>query len=214
MSPEEQDEVAMRWLGPGNTYEKLGLPCSASKEQVNKAHRKLIKKLHPDKNKSARADEAFKLMSNEVEVIMNVNSRRKYDEELLLKSNPFRIYVKSGSISTNFLVCSSDTISVVKDKLVLEWAWLDRYDQEEEMFLGWPGWHLSGRKMDDSRRLLDYGVKEDQVLFLVVESVVEQALKKELEEERVKSEDLENKVIEMEKERKRSEDMEQEVMEH
>ena len=91
MSPEEQDELAMRWLGPGNTYEKLGVPCSAYEEKVIKAHRNLIKKLHPDKNKSPRADEAFKVMSNEVEVLLNVNSRRKYDEQLLIKSRPFRI---------------------------------------------------------------------------------------------------------------------------
>ena len=68
MSPEEQDELAIRWLGPGNTYEKLGVRCSAYEEKVIKAHRNLIKKLHPDKNKSPRADEAFKVMSNEVEV--------------------------------------------------------------------------------------------------------------------------------------------------
>ena len=78
-------------------------------------------------------------------------------------------------MSTNFLVSSLDTISVVKDKLVLELAWLDRYDQEE-IFLGRPGWHLSGMKMKDGRRLLDYGVQEDQVLYLVVESEVEQDL--------------------------------------
>ena len=213
MSPEEQDELAMRWLGPGNTYEKLGVPCSAYEEKVIKAHRNLIKKLHPDKNKSPRADEAFKVMSNEVEVLLNVNSRRKYDEQLLIKSRPFRIYVKSGSMSTNFLVCSSDTISVVKDKLALEWAWLDRYDQEEEMFLGWPGWHLVGRKMEDGRRLLDYGVKEDQVLYLVLESLAEQDLKKELKEKRETIEDLEHKMIDMEKERKTSSDMEQQLME-
>ena len=212
MSPEEQDELAMRWLGPGSTYEKLGLPCSAYKEQVNKTYRELIKKLHPDKNKSTRADEAFKVMSNEVKALLNVNSRRMYDEQFFMKSRSFRIYVKSGSMSTNFLVCSSDTISVVKDKLVLEWAWLDRYDQEE-MFLGRPGWHLDGRKMKDGKKLHDYGVKEDQVLYLVLESLAEQDLKKELKEKRETIEDLEHKMIDMEKERKTSSDMEQQLME-
>ena len=228
MSPEEEEKVVMRMLGPATIYEKLEVSPSASLGQVKKAYRKLTLKIHPDKNNHPRADEAFKLISSEVEMLMDINRRLKYDHQLLQKSSPFLIFVKAGKSLTSFLVSSLDTISVVKDKLSKHWVWLDRYDKEE-MMLGRPGWHLAGIKMKDDRRLLDYEVKQNQVLYMVLESFGEQELKKELEEEKDKSIRLEKQMVdqkeeveqqmfdiknEVQVERDRSDQLQKQVLEH
>ena len=62
--------------------------------------------------------------------------------------------------------------------------------------LGLPGWHVAGRKMEDARSLAFYRVKEDQVLHLVVQSLMEQELMGEIVKGTCKNERLEEKVIE------------------
>ena len=218
MRPEGQDEDMMRVLGPGDLYEKLGVSRSASKVQIKKAYRKLILKLHPDKNSSSRANEASKVIGNTVEVLMDVNKRRKYDHQLLMESSLFLIYVKAGTnCSTSFLVSSSDTISMVKDKVSQVWTWLDRYDREE-MFLGLYGWHQVGKMMEEDRSLGFYGVRQKQELWLVLESFGEQVLKKDLEQEIDRNKRLEQEVMdckkEVEEESYRCNRLEQEIIDH
>ena len=101
--------------------------------------------------------------------------------------------MKTGtSRTTSFLVPLSATISEVKDKVSLAWPWVLR----EEMVLGLPGWHVGGNKMEDARSLSYYRVGEDQVLHMVVQSVMEQELMVDIKEERCKSKRLEQMVIE------------------
>ena len=40
---------------PRDYYEILGVPRSASEDDIKSAHRKLVRKLHPDVNKAADA---------------------------------------------------------------------------------------------------------------------------------------------------------------
>ena len=59
---DDQREVITR-LGKGmNPWQQLGLEKGCSKEEVNKAYRKLAVLLHPDKTAVRGADEAFKLL--------------------------------------------------------------------------------------------------------------------------------------------------------
>lgn len=60
-------------------YQTLGVDRSASKEEINKAYRKLARKYHPDINKSADAEDKFKQLNEAHEVLKNEETRKRYD---------------------------------------------------------------------------------------------------------------------------------------
>jgi curved DNA-binding protein len=62
-------------------YKILGLPKTASQEDIKKAFRKLAVKYHPDKNPGNKAaEEKFKEISEANEVLGDPEKRKKYDE--------------------------------------------------------------------------------------------------------------------------------------
>ncbi len=60
-------------------YSTLGLSKSATKEEIQKAYRKLARKYHPDINKSQDAEEIFKNINEAHSVLSNAESRSLYD---------------------------------------------------------------------------------------------------------------------------------------
>jgi molecular chaperone DnaJ len=50
-------------------YEVLGVPRSASKDEIKNAYRKLALQYHPDRNKSAGSEEKFKEISEAYAVL-------------------------------------------------------------------------------------------------------------------------------------------------
>jgi curved DNA-binding protein CbpA len=68
-------------------YKVLGLSKDASQDDIRKAHRKLVRRYHPDANpEDARAEERFKEMQRAYEVLSNPEKRREYDEGLRISS--------------------------------------------------------------------------------------------------------------------------------
>lgn len=62
-------------------YEILGIPRTASADDIKKAHRKLVRKYHPDVNKdNKQAEEKFKEAQEAYDVLSEPGKRRNYDQ--------------------------------------------------------------------------------------------------------------------------------------
>lgn len=61
-------------------YETLGVKRDASQEEIQKAYRKLARKLHPDVNKDPKAEARFKEIGEANEVLKDPEKRKKYDQ--------------------------------------------------------------------------------------------------------------------------------------
>jgi curved DNA-binding protein len=61
-------------------YKTLGVSRDASREDIQRAYRKLARKFHPDLNKAPDAEQKFKDINEAYEVLKDPEKRKKYDQ--------------------------------------------------------------------------------------------------------------------------------------
>jgi DnaJ-class molecular chaperone len=61
-------------------YQILGVPKTATLDEIKKAYRKLALEYHPDRNKTKEAADKFKEVTKAYEVLSNAEKRKTYDQ--------------------------------------------------------------------------------------------------------------------------------------
>ncbi|WP_225770082.1 DnaJ C-terminal domain-containing protein [Inquilinus sp. Marseille-Q2685] len=76
-------------------YAVLGVPRTASEDEIRRAYRKLAKKHHPDLNHGdARAEERFKAVSSAYDLLSDAEKRRRFDAGEIDANGAERAYAR------------------------------------------------------------------------------------------------------------------------
>ena len=67
-------------MANGDYYDILGVRKGVGEEDIRKAFRKKAMEFHPDRNKSANAEEKFKEINEAYQVLSDSNKRAQYDQ--------------------------------------------------------------------------------------------------------------------------------------
>ena len=78
--PNPQDEACEKIIKNNNYYEIFGVTKETSNDDIKKAYKKLALKFHPDKNKSTKAEEAFKKIATAYQTLTDPKKRELFDK--------------------------------------------------------------------------------------------------------------------------------------
>src|SRR3989441_2102263 len=79
----------MRSTMARDLYVVLGVKPTASTDAIKRAYRRLVKRYHPDVNKTRGAKEMFLEVKEAYEVLSNPLLRREYDERVAIRRDDF-----------------------------------------------------------------------------------------------------------------------------
>lgn len=100
----EQEKLVLRILShkPHQYYEILGVTKTASDGEIKKSYRKVVVKLHPDKNSHPRASEAFKIFNKAWEVLSDPQKKTIFDQTGSDPTSRFLGHSPSGASASGF----------------------------------------------------------------------------------------------------------------
>jgi curved DNA-binding protein CbpA len=82
-------------------YETIGIPATASADEIKKRFRDLARQLHPDVNPGNKAAETrFREINEAYQVVGDADKRRAYDAELALRARAMQRQAKPNNTST------------------------------------------------------------------------------------------------------------------
>ncbi len=73
------EDECQRVIRKKDYYDILGVDKTSNDDEIRRAYKKLAVKLHPDKNNSENAEEAFKKVAHAFSVLSNQQKRQNYD---------------------------------------------------------------------------------------------------------------------------------------
>lgn len=83
-------------------YKVLGIDCSADKDEIRKAYRKLARKYHPDSNQGNReAEERFKEINDAYTILSDERKRADYDRGAASQEKSGQDIYGKGSFAQN-----------------------------------------------------------------------------------------------------------------
>eukprot|EP00919_Chromeraceae_sp_WS-2016_P011068 GHVR01025940.1.p1 GENE.GHVR01025940.1~~GHVR01025940.1.p1 ORF type:complete len:287 (-),score=41.86 GHVR01025940.1:566-1426(-) len=99
----EQERIARQVIASKCYYSMFSVDKNANESEIKKSYRKLALQLHPDKNSSPSAEEAFKKISKAFQCLNDSNKRYLYDqhgeEEPTVSASSYRGCESDGFLS-------------------------------------------------------------------------------------------------------------------
>ena len=119
-----EDEACEKIINNKDYYDILGITKQTSNDDIKKAYKKLAIKFHPDKNKSPKAEEAFKKIATAYQTLTDPK-KENFLINMVVKKNIEKKYIKKGNRHMKkiltlmiYLICSLVilTLKCLEDK--------------------------------------------------------------------------------------------------